>query len=217
MIPTGSISSARSTSPRIRTLTTNDMIHRSSTSSYNMPNSTNPAITAYRVYHMGQTKLDIECRRQTPDLHKIVAHASIVDSVRRWSRDIAEPSETVLVDSSSDEDSDPYEDGFEDDDDKEEDPVRAGDVAIFDCDVGVDAEDEDHHVINSQQTQTKSFEINAGIVQHVENKTISRTPLSPKRRPPPPPSSKYEFKDQSWRQNRPIMVSETAIEVDEDD
>jgi hypothetical protein len=194
------------------------MIHRSSTSSYNMPNPTNPAITAYRVYHMGQAKLDNECRRQTPDLHKIVAHASIVDSVRRWSRDIAEPSETVLVDSSSDEDSDPYEDGFEDDDDKEEeDPVRAGDVAIFDCDADVDADDEDHPVINSQQPQTKSFGINAGIVQHVENKTISRTPLSPKRRPPPPPSSKYEFKDQSWRQNRPIMVSETAIEVDEDD
>merc|ERR1712000_758332 len=173
------------------------MIHGSSTT-HNMPTSTNPAITAYRVYHMGQAKLDNECRRQTPDLHRIVAHASLVDSVRRWSRDLAEPSETVLVDSSSDEDSDPFEDCFEEEDD--------------------DAEDEDHHVINSQ-SQSKSFEINAGIVHHVQNekKTQSRTPLSPKRRPPPPPSSKYEFKDQPWRQNRPITVSETAIEVDEDD
>merc|ERR1712059_39007 len=112
----------------------------------------------------GQAKLDNECRRQTPDLHRIVAHASLVDSVRRWSRDLAEPSETVLVDSSSDEDSDPFEDCFE---------------------------EEDHHVINSQ-SQSKSFEINAGIVHHVQNekKTQSRTPLSPKRRPPPPPSSK---------------------------
>ena len=193
------------------------MIHGSSTT-HNMPTSTNPAITAYRVYHMGQAKLDNECRRQTPDLHRIVAHASLVDSVRRWSRDLAEPSETVLVDSSSDEDSYPFEDCFEEEDDDDKDPVKSGDVAIFDCDGDGDAEDEDHHVINSQ-SQSKSFEINAGIVHHVQNekKTQSRTPLSPKRRPPPPPSSKYEFKDQPWRQNRPITVSETAIEVDEDD
>lgn len=189
------------------------MIYRSSTSSTSTPKmlpSNNPAITAYKVYHLGQAKLDNECRRQTPDLRRIVCHASIVDSVRRWSRDLAEPVETVVVDSSSDEESDPFEDCYSSEEDLEEDPVISGDVAIFDADV-----DDDTHVINNQQSNDKSFEINAGVVDHVQN-VVSKTSTSPKRRPPPPPS-KYEFKDQTWRQNRPIVVRETTIEVGEDD
>ncbi|KAJ9644905.1 hypothetical protein H2204_001367 [Knufia peltigerae] len=168
----------------------------------------NPAITAYRVYHLGQSKLDNECRRQTPDLHRIVAHASIVDSVRRWSRDLAEPSETVLVDSSSeDEDSDPFEDCYEEEDNEY--TAQGGDVAIFDCDIG----DEDAHVIDATQQDLKAFGLDTTTSQ------TTTAPASPKRRPPPPPSTKYELQDQSFvsKQNRPVMIRETAVEVDEDD
>ncbi|KAK4941092.1 hypothetical protein LTR10_018892 [Elasticomyces elasticus] len=167
-----------------------------------MLTSSSPAITAYKVYHLGQAKLDTECRRQTPDLRRIVCHASIVDSVRRWSRDLAEPAETVVVDSSSDEESDPFED-----EDLEDDPVNSGEVAIFDGDV-----DDDALVINNSHSNTKSCEINAGVVKHISTKTSS----SPQRRPPPPPSQ-YEIKNSTWRQNRPVIVRETTIEVSEDD
>ncbi|EXJ87008.1 hypothetical protein A1O3_03965 [Capronia epimyces CBS 606.96] len=96
------------------------------------------------LYHLGQSKLDNECRRQTPDLHRIVAHASNVDSVRRWSHDLTELSETVPVDSSSDdEDSDPFKDCYEEEDSEYTAP--GGDVAIFGCDIG----DEDAHVIDA--------------------------------------------------------------------
>lgn len=189
------------------------MIYHSTTSSstHKMLPANNPAITAYKVYHLGQAKLDNECRRQTPDLRRIVCHASIVDSVRRWSRELAEPVETVVVDSSSDEESDPFEDCYSSEEDLEEDPVASGDVAIFDADV-----DDDAHAINHSQSDSKSFEINAGVVDHVQN-VASKTTASPKRRPPPPPSSTYEIKDQRWRSNRPIVVRETTIEVGEDD
>ena len=168
-----------------------------------MLTSNSPAITAYKVYHLGQSKLDTECRRQTPDLRRIVCHASIVDSVRRWSRDLAEPAETVVVDSSSDEESDPFEDSYS----SEEDLEDAGEVAIYDADV-----DDDTLVMNHSRSNAKSFEINAGVVQHIATKTSS----SPRRRPPPPPSN-YEVKDSSWRGNRPIIVRETTVEVGEDD
>ncbi|KAI1624683.1 hypothetical protein EDD37DRAFT_649027 [Exophiala viscosa] len=169
-----------------------------------MLTSNNPAITAYKVYHLGQFKLDTECRRQTPDLRRIVCHASIVDSVRRWSRDLAEPVETVVVDSSSDEESDPFEDSYSSEEDLEDD---AGEVAIYDGDV-----DDDALVITNAQSNAKSFEINAGIVQHIATNTSS----SPRKRPPPPPSQ-YEVKDSSWRHNRPLIVRETTVEVGEDD
>lgn len=176
-----------------------------------LTSTNNPAVTAYRVYHLGQSKLDNECRRQTPDLHRIVAHASIVDNVRRWSRDLVEPSETVLVDSSSDDedDSDPFEDCYEQDNEY---AAQAGDVAIFDCDI----EDEDAHVMDAaQQQDLKAYGINARLVK--KDSSEPNAPARPNRRPPPPPSTKYELKDQSWRQNRPILVRETAVEVDEDD
>ncbi|KIW21015.1 hypothetical protein PV08_01594 [Exophiala spinifera] len=174
-----------------------------------LTSTNNPAITAYRVYHLGQTKLDRECRRQTPDLHRIVAHASIVDSVRRWSRDIAEPSETVLVESSSDEeDSDPFEDCYED---SNEYPAQDGDVAIFDCDI----EDEDAHIIDAAtQQDLKHYGVNTHVV---EKTSKSNAPASPNRRPPPPPSTKHNSRDHSWRQSRPIMIRETPVEVDEDE
>jgi hypothetical protein len=107
----------------------------------------------------------------------------------------------VVVDSSSDEESDPSEDCYSSEEDLE--------VAIFDADV-----DDDAHVIN-QQSDNKCFEINAGVVDHVEI-VASKTSSSPKRRPPPPPSH-YELKDSRWRQNRPIVVRETTVEVGEDD
>ena len=173
--------------------------------------STNPALQAYRVYHLSQRKLDTECRRGTPDLHRLVVHASIVENVRRWSREITEPAETILVESDSDADSDPFEDSASDD--EFEDVVAAGEVAIFDCEVDDDAQ------IVVPESESKTLEIGTGVVQHVEDKTKSSVP-KPKRHPPPPPTatSTYEFKDQScWRQSRPVLVRETAIEVGEDD
>jgi len=184
------------------------MIYHSTTITSSTPKmltSNNPAITAYKVYHLGQSKLDTECRRQTPDLRRIVCHASIVDSVRRWSRDLAEPAETVVVDSSSDEESDPFEDSYLEED--LDDPVNAGEVAIFDADI-----DDDALVMDNSQSNAKSFEINAGVVQHIATKTSS----NPRRRPPPPPPN-YEVKHSSWRGNRPIIVRETTVEVGEDD
>jgi hypothetical protein len=190
-----------------------------------MLTSPNPAITAYKVYHLGQAKLDVECRRQTPDLHRIVAHASIVDSVRRWSRDVAEPAETVLVDSDSDADSDPFEDSSsDDDDDMMEDALPLGDVTIFDCEV------DDDHDASSTTTEIhqtdKVYTINAGVVTRAETRDRDSTKTKPQskssspRRPPPPPpsdSTTYEIKGQNWRRNRPVTVRETAVEVDEDD
>jgi len=173
--------------------------------------STNPAIQAYKVYHLSQTKLDRECRRQTPDLHRIVLHASIVDNVRRWSRDLATPSETVVVDSDSDTDTDPCEDSASDE--ESDDAVTLGQVAIFDCEM-----DDDITIEKQSEGNSKVC-----IVQHVENKDSKKSkskPACPKRRAPPPPAaatSTFELRDQGWRQNRPVTVRETAIEVDGDD
>ncbi|KIY03937.1 uncharacterized protein Z520_00629 [Fonsecaea multimorphosa CBS 102226] len=177
--------------------------------------STNPAIQAYKVYHLSQTKLDRECRRQTPDLHRIVLHASIVDNVRRWSRDLASPSEAVVVDSESDTDSDPFEDSASDE--EYEDAMPVDHVAIFDCEV------DDETMIEQQSgTNGKVYTVQTGVVKSVETKDAqsNSAPASPRRRAPPPPSagnSNYELNDQSWKQNRPVTVRETAIEVDGDD
>lgn len=176
--------------------------------------STNPAIQAYKVYHLSQTKLDSECRRQTPDLHRIVLHASIVDNVRRWSRDLAIPSETVVVDSDSDTDSDPFDDSASEDDC--EDAVAIGQVAIFDCDM------DDDTTIETSETSatTKVYEVQTAVVHVENNDSQSKNVPAPKRRAPPPPvarESTYEIKDQCWRQNRPVVVKETTIEVEADD
>jgi hypothetical protein len=48
--------------------------------------SSNPAITAYQVYHLSSAKLDREACRQTPDLGCLVAHSTIIDNVCRWRR-----------------------------------------------------------------------------------------------------------------------------------
>jgi hypothetical protein len=179
-----------------------------------MLTSTNPALTAYKVYHLSQMKLDNECRRQTPDLHRIVAHASIVDNIRRWSREVSEPLETVLVDSASDTDSDPFEDPASDED--SEDPSTFGQVSVYDDDM------EDH-------AQLQSYEADDNTTVHTiplddtqqtsedDRKSKSKSTIPRPNRQPPPPPSIYEYKSQTWRQNRPILVKETAIEVDEDD
>ncbi|ETI21418.1 hypothetical protein G647_07765 [Cladophialophora carrionii CBS 160.54] len=166
-----------------------------------VPTSSNPAIHAYKVYHLSQTKLDKECRRQTPDLHRIVLHASIVDNVRRWSRDLATPSETVVVDSDSDTDSDPFDDSASSEDEADD------AVAIFDIEV-------DDNTIIEEQTQA-SGKITYQ-VQHVEKQHSKSSPAAPKRRAPEPPK-KHEMKSQAWKQNRPVTVRETAIEVDGED
>ncbi|KAJ9604467.1 hypothetical protein H2200_011303 [Cladophialophora chaetospira] len=169
-----------------------------------LPTKPNPAIQAYKVYHLSQTKLDKECRRQTPDLHRIVLHASIVDNVRRWSRDMATPSETVVVDSDSDTDSDPFDDSASSEDESED------AVAIFDIEVDDDSTiEEQTHAATGKVTYQ---------VQHVEDKDAKKSSSSsPKRRAPPTPPSNYELKSQSRKQNRPVIVRETAVEVDGDD
>ena len=164
--------------------------------------SSNPAIHAYKVYHLSQTKLDRECRRQTPDLHRIVLHASIVDNVRRWSRDLATPAETVVVDSDSDTDADPFDDSASSSDDEAEDAV-----AIFDIEVDDDVTIENQ----SQATGKVTYK-----VQHVENAKDSKkksSSSSSKRGA----ESKHDMKSQVWKQNRPVTVRETAVEVDGDD
>ncbi|KAH0848466.1 hypothetical protein AYO21_00753 [Fonsecaea monophora] len=175
--------------------------------------SSNPAIQAYKVYHLSQTKLDRECRRQTPDLHRIVLHASIVDNVRRWSRDLATPSETVVVDSESDTDSDPFEDSASDE--EYEDASSVDQIAIFDCEV-----DDETTIEQQSQSNGKVYAVQTGVVQCGENKDSqsSSAPASPRRRaPPPPPSTAKSTYDQSWKQNRPVTVRETAIDVEGDD
>jgi hypothetical protein len=162
--------------------------------------SSNPAIHAYKVYHLSQSKLDRECRRQTPDLHKIVLHASIVDNVRRWSRDLATPAETVVVDSDSDTDSDPFDDSASSDEDAED------AVAIFDIEV------DDDTLIEDQERAAGKVTYH---VQHVENKESKKS--SPSKRRSPQTPSKQDLKAQSWKQNRPVTVREKAVEVDGDD
>jgi len=156
--------------------------------------SSNPAIQAYKVYHLSQTKLDRECRRQTPDLHRIVLHASIVDNVRRWSRDLATPSETVVVDSESDTDSDPFDDSASDEECDDA-------VAIFDIEVDDDSTIEQQ----SQATSKVTYQ-----VQHVENKDSKKSKSKKS-------STNYDLKTQSRKQNRPVVVREVAVEVDGDD
>ncbi|EXJ84177.1 hypothetical protein A1O3_04844 [Capronia epimyces CBS 606.96] len=176
------------------------------------PPSTNPALTAYKVYHLSQIKLDNECRRQTPDLHRIVGHASIVDNVRRWSRETAELSETVLVDSDSDTDSDPFEDPASDEDSEHADTI--GQVAIYDDDL------DDNDQFQQCETDSNVHNNQTPVDRKVEPPKKSTIP-SPQRRPPPPPPAtslyEYEIKTQNWKQNRPILVKETIIEVDADD
>jgi len=156
--------------------------------------SSNPAIQAYKVYHLSQTKLDRECRRQTPDLHRIVLHASIVDNVRRWSRDLATPAETVVVDSESDTDSDPFDDSASDEECDDA-------VAIFDIEVDDDSTIEQQ----SQATSKVTYQ-----VQHVENKDSKKSKSKKS-------STNYDLKTQSRKQNRPVVVREVAVEVDGDD
>lgn len=161
----------------------------------------NPAIQAYKVYHLSQTKLDKECRRQTPDLHRIVLHASIVDNVRRWSRDLATPTETVVVDSDSDTDSDPFDDSASSEDDDAEDAV-----AIFDIEVDDDTKIEEE----LQATGKVTYELHS---QAKDKKSKSTSSTSSKKKTP----ANYELKSQTWKQSRPVTVRETAVEVDGDD
>jgi hypothetical protein len=164
----------------------------------------NPAITAYKVYHLSSVKLDREARRQTPDLGRLVAHATIIDNVRRWSRTTAVPTEAVVVES------DPFEDSASDEDFDSD--CDVGEVAVFEFD-----EDESKEWSGHSQNTGKTYEITSTIVEDHESE--SKSVPAPKRRPPPPPpsSSTYDIKNQSWRQNRPVMVRETAVEVDGDD
>lgn len=165
--------------------------------------SSNPAITAYKVYHLSSVKLDREARRQTPDLARLVAHATIIDNVRRWSRTTAVPTEAVVVES------DPFEDSASDEDLDSD--CDVGEVAVFEFD-----EDESKQWSGHSQ-DAKTYEIHSSIVE--EHGSEKNAVPAPKRRPPPPPpsTSTYDIKNQSWRQNRPVTVSETAVEVDGDD
>ena len=163
--------------------------------------SSNPAIQAYKVYHLSQTKLVKECRRQIPDLHRIVLHASIVDNVRRWSRDMDTPAETVVVDSDSHTDNDPFEDSSSSDEETED------GVAIFDIEVDDDTTIDQAQAGNGKVTYH---------VEYIENKDHKEKFSAPKRKAPAP-SSQIVMKTQAWKQNRPVLVWETAIEVDGDD
>ena len=170
----------------------------------------NPAIQAYKVYHLSQVKLDRECRRQTPDLHRIVLHASIVDNVRRWSNDVTTPSETVIVDSDSENDSDPFDESASSEDDDCEDAV-----AIFDIEV-----DDDSKILEHTQATGKV----SCHVQHVEKKdskkdskkSTSKSKSQSKSKSKSKISTDYELKSQSWKRNRPVTVQETVVEVDGD-
>ncbi|KAK5060236.1 hypothetical protein LTR84_010121 [Exophiala bonariae] len=165
--------------------------------------SSNPAITAYKVYHLSSVKLDREARRQTPDLARLVAHATIIDNVRRWSRTTAVPTEAVVVES------DPFEDSASDEDLDSD--CDVGEVAVFEFD------EEESKEWSGHSQDAKVYEIHSTIVEEHDSK--SNPVPAPKRRPPPPPpsSSTYDIKNQGWRQNRPVTVRETAVEVDGDD
>ncbi|KIV93458.1 hypothetical protein PV10_04670 [Exophiala mesophila] len=164
------------------------------------PLNPSPAITAYKVYSLGSAKLDREARRQTPDLGRLVAHANIIDNVRRWSRTVAIPTENVVVEV------DPFDDSNSSDEDLEDD-AEVGTVAVFDFSPDEDEDD----------VTTKEFVENIVLEEPKPNQVVAST--APRRRPPPPPptTSTYDIKDHSWRQARPVMIRETAIEVDEDD
>lgn len=177
------------------TTTTNTNTNTNTTTTTTM--SPSPAITAYKVYNLGSAKLDREARRQTPDLGRLVAHANIIDSVRRWSRTVAVPTENVVVEV------DPFDDSASDED--VEDDLEVGTVAVFDF-----APDD-----------TKDWSDQTEFIENIvlEEPKSNQTTPAPKRRPPPPPptTSTYDIKDHSWRQARPVMIRETAIEVDSDD
>jgi len=51
------------------------------------PSERNSALTAYRLFCLSRRKLGHEEARQTPDLHRLVAHALMLDNIRRWSRE----------------------------------------------------------------------------------------------------------------------------------
>lgn len=119
------------------------------------------------------------------------------------------------MDSDSDTDSDPFEDPTSDED--SEDAVTMGEVKIYDDD-NVDASDQNQ----SSDPDSHVHNIQTHAAQQTENRKTESVTIpkpSPKRRPPPPPpaTSLYELKWQSWRENRPVLIKETAIEVEEDD
>ena len=169
------------------------------------PTSPNPAIHAYKVYCLSQTKLDRECRRQTPDLHRIILHASIVDNIRRWSCDLATLCEPMAVDSDSDTDHDPFDDSASSEDDETEDTV-----AIID----IEAND-DSSVVQCRATSKVTCQ-----VQHIENMTSNTQSSSSApqcRGPAPSTQNKMKTQTQKQKQNRPIIVRETVVEVDNHD
>jgi hypothetical protein len=82
-------------------------------------------------------------------------------------------------------------------------------------------EDQDHGAVavaNVDDDDADDDLFGAPLTQHVENSRTNNLD-TPKRRPPPPPqmSSTYDIKDQNWRRQRPVMISETVIEFDDDD
>jgi hypothetical protein len=154
--------------------------------------SSNPAITAHQVYHLSSAKLDREACRQTPNLGRLVAHSTIIDNVRRLRPNTAVSTEAVQEEIVKDYD--------------------VGEAAIFEFDK-YGAKKMSGHA----RSTSKAFEISTTDAE--EQKSNPKIIPALKRRPPPPPRSTatYDIRNQTWRQNRPVMVRERALKVEADD
>jgi hypothetical protein len=84
-----------------------------------------------------------------------------------------------------------------------------GDVAGFEFDNVYAKEWSDH-----ARSTSKVIEISTNNAK--EQKSNLKKVSTSKRRPPLPPrsNSTYDIKNQIWRQNRPVMVRERAVEVE---
>ena len=143
----------------------------------------NPAITAYQVYHLSSAKLDREACRQTPDLGRLVAHSTIIDNVCPSRRNMTVSTKEVREEIDKDYD--------------------VGEAAIFEFDkYGA------KKVSGHARPTSKALDISTNNAEGQKSNPKGIPALM--RRPPPPPRSTatYDIKNQTWRQNRPVMARE---------
>jgi hypothetical protein len=161
--------------------------------------SPSTAKTAHQVYQLASAKLNGEACRRTPDLGRLVAHATIIDNIRRWSRSTAVSIDQVLVEPEPVEDSASEEQIGEDCD--------VGGAPVFEFEKYIAKEWCSH-----ARSTAKVYEISTHDAEEQKFNPKSRPEL--KRRLPLPLSwtSTYDNKNQAWSQNRPVMVRERAVE-----
>ncbi|KAK5044391.1 hypothetical protein LTR84_011302 [Exophiala bonariae] len=161
--------------------------------------SPSPAKKAHQVYQLASAKLNGEACRRTPDLGRLVAHATIIDNIRRWSRSTAGSIDQVLVEPEPVEGS------------ASEERIGEG----YDV-VGAAAFEFENNIAKEWSGHARSTAMVSEISAHdaEEQKFNPKNRPELKRRLPLPLSwtSTCDNKNQAWSQDRPVIVRERAVE-----